>query len=201
VEGVAGGVEGVAVELDDEVVIGPRAVRFDSLDERVDPGRWETAVVGEGEEAGLEVASGVAGGCRRAERSDALLGRVPVEERVWTRETLDLGLVEGLLQLVAGEDAGEVEERAGGGGGGDSVVRGRLVRWENRSVKEESWPLGARPGRGDLDAAVRGPDALRGRRSPRPRQVGRVGPIAPTTKRTWLTTPIVTAAPQQNSLP
>ena len=100
---------------------------------------------------------------------------MPVEERVWTRETLDLGLVEGLLQLVAGEDAGEVEERAGGGGGGDSVVRGRLVRWENRSVKEESWPLGAGPGRGDLDAAVRGPDALRGRRSPRPRQVGRVG--------------------------
>jgi hypothetical protein len=28
-----------------------------------------------------------------------------------------------------------------------------------------------------------------------------LGPIAPTTKRTWLTTPIVTAAPQQNSLP
>jgi hypothetical protein len=63
---------------------------------------------------------------------------------VWLRavEPQALGLIDGLLQLVFLQDAGEVELGAGGGGDGDAVVSGDLVGGENGSVKEESapWP-------------------------------------------------------------
>ena len=43
-----------------------------------------------------------------------------------------LGFVDGLLQLVFLEDAGEVELGAGGGGHGDAVAGGDLVGWRER---------------------------------------------------------------------
>ena len=46
-------------------------------------------------------------------------------------------LVDRLLELVALQDAGEVELGAGGGGDGDAGVGGDLVGGENGSVKEE----------------------------------------------------------------
>jgi hypothetical protein len=61
-ERLAGAVAGVAVELDDEVVVGPRAVGFDGVavevDGRVDAGAWELGFVEDLEEAGFEVAAG-----------------------------------------------------------------------------------------------------------------------------------------------
>ena len=59
---------------------------------------------------------------------------------VWLRalEPQALGLVDGLLELVLLQDAGEIEQCAGGGGDGDAVVGGDLVGGENGSVKEES---------------------------------------------------------------
>ena len=55
----------VAVELDDQRAVGPCAVDFIALDEGVGLGCWETAVIEEGEEAGLELASCVGAGAWR----------------------------------------------------------------------------------------------------------------------------------------
>ena len=89
-------------------------------------------------EAGLEVLLGVGWWGERAEGSGAALGRVAARELVRAFEAEDLGLVDGLLELMALEDGREVEERAGGGGDGDAVPRRDLVLGENGSVKEES---------------------------------------------------------------
>jgi hypothetical protein len=87
----------------------------------------------------------------------ASLRRVPV--RLRAVESQALGLVDGLLQLVSLQDAGQVELGAGGGGDGDAVVGGDLVAGENGSVKEESGPSGLVPRDGHVDAAVEGPQA------------------------------------------
>jgi hypothetical protein len=97
---------------------------------------------------------GVGWWSERAEGSGAALGRVALREVVWAGEAEDLGLVDGLLKLMALEDAGEVEERAGGGGDVDAVVGGDLVGGENGSVKEEAWSLGSRPRGRDVDPAL-----------------------------------------------
>ena len=130
-----------AVELDDQPARRPREVDLHSLDEDVGLGRRETAVIEEGGEASLEVASGVGGWRERSEVGGASLRRVPVWLRAFEAEAL--GLVDGLLELVFLEDAGQVEQGAGGGGDGDAVVGGDLVGGENGSVKEESGSLPA----------------------------------------------------------
>jgi hypothetical protein len=146
-----------AVELHDHASLRPREVDLHSLNEDVGLGRRETAVIEEGGEASLEVSLGMGRGRERAEGFGAALRRVPV----WLRalEPQALRLVNGLLQLVFLQDAGEVELCAGGGGDGDAVAGGDLVGGENGSVKEESGSLGLVPRHGDLDAAVEGPQA------------------------------------------
>jgi hypothetical protein len=78
---------------------------------------------------------------------------VAVGQVVRPFEAEDLGLVDGLLELMALQDGREVEEGAGGRGDGDAVVRGDLVVGENGSVKEESGLCSSRPPRRHLDAA------------------------------------------------
>ena len=140
--------------------VGPRGVDFDPFDEDVGVGCGETAVVEEGEEAGLELASGV--GCGLSEVRDSFLGGVAGGEFVCAGQAPDLGLVDGALQLVFGEDAGEVELGAGGGGDGDGVVGGDLVGWEDGSVEEQPGSGSACAWGRDLDAAFARSDAPEG---------------------------------------
>jgi hypothetical protein len=69
VEGVRGHVGGAAVELDDEAVGGPGAVRLDRVaadDEiGIEVRRWEAVLAQEGKECDLEVAPGSAFACVR----------------------------------------------------------------------------------------------------------------------------------------
>jgi hypothetical protein len=57
-EGLARGVEGVAVELDDQPLLSPGGVDLHSLDDGVRLRARQVVCVEEGEEAGLELASG-----------------------------------------------------------------------------------------------------------------------------------------------
>jgi hypothetical protein len=79
---------------------------------------------------------------------------VAARELVGAFEAEDLGLVDGLLELMALEYTGEVDEGAGGGGDGDAVPHRDLVGRENGSVKEEAGALGSRPRRRDVDPAL-----------------------------------------------
>jgi hypothetical protein len=91
--------------------------------------------VEEGEEAELELAPGDVGadGAVSEERPDRLgpgSGGVPggeVGEGGRAREPLGLGLGRGVLEDVARDDGGEVEEGAGEGGDRDAAVGGHLV--------------------------------------------------------------------------
>ena len=143
-----------AVQLDDELAIGPGEVDVFPLDDGVGLGQLETAVIEEGVEASLEVGSGVGGWGERAEGFGASLGPVALCELVRAFEAEDLGLVDGLLQLMALEHAGEVEEGAGGGGDRDAVPHRDLVFGENGSVKEEARAFGSRPRGRDVDPAL-----------------------------------------------
>src|SRR5215204_4502118 len=64
--------------------------------------------------SGLEVLLCVGWWGERAEGSGAALGRVAARQVVGAFEAEDLGVVDGLLELMALEQAGEVEEGAGG---------------------------------------------------------------------------------------
>jgi hypothetical protein len=142
-----------AVELDDQAAVRPREVDLFGLDEDVRLGPRETAVIEEGLEARLEVSAGVGRRGERAEGSGAALGRVAPGEVVRAGEAEDLDLVDGLLELVALQDAGQVEERAGGSCDGDAVPHRDLVRGENGSVKEEAWSLSRAPRHRQFDPA------------------------------------------------
>jgi hypothetical protein len=119
-----------AVEFDDEAAVRPREVDLFALDEDVGLGPGETAVIEEGVEAGLEVPARVGRWREGAEGSGAALGRVALCQAVGASEAEPFRLVDGLLELMALQDAGEVEEAAGGGGDGDAVVGGDLVGGE-----------------------------------------------------------------------
>jgi hypothetical protein len=56
-EGLAGGVDVVAVELDDEALVGPEGVGLVWAERLVGRRSWEAVLLGEVEERGLEVAA------------------------------------------------------------------------------------------------------------------------------------------------
>jgi len=101
-EGLTGSVGLEAVELGDQVVLGPGEVDFEGLDDGVDARSWEGVVLEEGEEAPLELEVRVGNvNCSIEERPEpggALAAGVAVEElgdRLRVEEAEDVCLLEG----------------------------------------------------------------------------------------------------------
>jgi hypothetical protein len=127
-----------AVELDDQLVVGPDAVAGEALDDVV-PARARDGVgVEEGEEEAFEmVPADVAGGGEPSEGGGPSSSRVAGDESIEGSQVgvlLVLGLVESVLEVLRREDGREVEQRAGDGGDGDAVAGGDLVGLEGRPV-------------------------------------------------------------------
>ena len=105
---------------------------------------------------------------RRARRvGGASVAGVAVEEVLRAWEALDLGLVQGSVELVALGDGGEVEEGSGGGGDGDAVLPCDLIRGKNGAVRVKVSSAAEVSGGRDLHPRGRGrPDAPERRSGP-----------------------------------
>lgn len=174
--------DGLAVELDDEIRAGPVGVYLVAGNQGVCLGKGEVVASAEGEEGSLEVG---AGGLHLVADVGESSGQCPsavlpvrsmkeVIDRVAVEGARQDGLLEGAVQLWSGEDGGEVEEGARDRGGGQAFVVFDVI-----GVAEGVDPDGAgaaasaKRGR-ELDAATRGPDEvpLRGRGSVAERGAG-----------------------------
>jgi hypothetical protein len=146
-ERLAGGVDRVAVELDDEAFGGPDGVGLVGPEGRVRPRAGEPVGFGEGEEAAFELAvrdrlAGlpllVEGALDRGDPPTIGVARDEGIEGKRAREAADLRLVEGVLELLLRYDPGEVEERAGDVRDRNAAAPGSLRRVGGRSGRPEA---------------------------------------------------------------
>ncbi len=118
-EGGAGPVESVAVELDDQTLARPKRVDLEARDKSVDPGPRQAMIVAEVKEDPLELRAG--GGNRTglvgeepkqgAEASSAASSQADVLDRIEVQQISAVGLLEGTGELALRDHPGKVEER------------------------------------------------------------------------------------------
>src|SRR3954447_8493445 len=142
-EALPRGVDGVAVQLDDDALVGPEGVGLVWAEGLVHRRPRQRVSLREVEERRFEVASDdgltlLALGLEGASEGLApLASRVPRDQGIegeQAPEAADLRLVEGMLELLGGYDRGEVEEGSCGVGDRDDVVDGDFVGRELAAV-------------------------------------------------------------------
>ena len=141
--------------------VGAVADRFDR-DPDVDRGSWQLGLVADREERLLEVVSGRRGPGEMviedgAERGVALVSVRAVEDVLdgfGVEELQQFGLVDGAFDCAAGQDGGEVEQRARDARAGDAVDLLDVAR-EQRPARvgvDAREPAARAPRRDDVDA-------------------------------------------------
>jgi hypothetical protein len=133
-----------AVEFDDESLGRPDAVAGEALYRMVAARAGDAVGVEEGEEVAFQLLAAdveVLLSEQASEGSGPSSVGVPRDEGIeggQVGELAVLRLVEGVLEVLGGEDGGEVEEGAGDRGGRDAVADGGLVGLKGRVVRGDA---------------------------------------------------------------
>src|SRR3954447_5427447 len=173
-EGLARSVDSVAVELDDQALLGPEGVGLVWAEGVVHLRARQPVGIDELEEPAFHSAlrdrlADLSLLLEHAlERGGPLASRVPRDQGIEGEracEAADLRLVERVLELLFGYDGSEVEERTCGVGDRDAVVDGDLVCRQDDLVILDALPPALVTRHGDVDpGSGRAPEAPQRRR-------------------------------------
>jgi hypothetical protein len=134
-ERAAGAMELVSIELDDEARLGPDGVDLEATDHVIDERRGQTVLATEIDELSLELGAGegsreslrLDGRCEGTDAAASITPRADVIDRPKVEQPQALGLPHRSLELMTGNDLGDVEQCPGDGGDRDPGASGPIL--------------------------------------------------------------------------